>query len=42
MEAFGLLLHGFGVLLTFKTLAFMIIGSPPVNSTLLTSGWARR
>src|SRR6266852_6120713 len=26
MEAFGLLLHGFGVLLTFKTLAFMIIG----------------
>src|SRR6202158_921046 len=26
MEAFGLLLHGFGVLLTFKTLAFMIVG----------------
>ena len=26
MEAFGLLLHGFSVLLTFKTLAFMIIG----------------
>jgi putative tricarboxylic transport membrane protein len=26
MEAFGLLLHGFSVLLTFKTLAFMIVG----------------
>src|SRR5438132_7577818 len=26
MEAFGLLLHGFTVLLTFKTLAFMIVG----------------
>jgi TctA family transporter len=26
MEAFGLLLHGFAVLLTFKTLAFMIVG----------------
>src|SRR5215468_3406662 len=26
MEAFGLLLHGFSVLLTFKTLAFMLVG----------------
>src|ERR671928_890873 len=26
MEAFGLLLQGFSVLLTFKTLAFMIVG----------------
>src|SRR5712691_924217 len=26
MEALGLLLHGFSVLLTFKTLAFMIVG----------------
>ena len=26
MEAFGLLMHGFSVLFTFKTLAFMILG----------------
>ena len=26
MEAFGLLLHGFGVLLTWKTLALMMVG----------------
>src|SRR3979490_892896 len=26
MEAFGLLLHGFAVLMTWKTLAFMIVG----------------
>src|SRR4030081_2333672 len=26
MEAFGLLMHGFSVLLTFKTLAFLVVG----------------
>ena len=26
MEAFGLLLHGFSVLLTWKTLALMMVG----------------
>jgi TctA family transporter len=26
MEAFGLLLHGFAVLMTWKTMAFMIVG----------------